>query len=188
MTTEHLSPERIAAYLAHKLSAGDRDVVEKHLTFCKRCRGEVVGAARFQNKWTPRRKYMRFVTILAAAALVVLVLSVDRVRTVDAISTLRSTSSSLPTFETVSPVDGGTANGIELRFVWRAEQDEPFYDLHVLDAIGDEVWAHSTADTSVLLAEHVHLEPGQTYFWFVDALLRGVQTSTTGIREFTVTP
>lgn len=189
MNTQHLNPERISAYLAHTLSESDRESVEKHLTYCDHCRYEVIGAARFVNKLTPRPRYIRLVTVLAAAAAVLLVVvSIDRAAPAENANVLRAVSSSVPTFEALEPVDGSTINSNELVFVWHAEKDEPYYDLHLLDEIGNELWTQSTTDTSVILSPSVVLKAGQTYFWYVDALLRGVQTSTTGIRQFNVAP
>jgi len=189
MTTNHVTPERVASYLARGLDDAARCEIEEHLGYCETCRREVAGASRFANKWTPRRTYLRLVaTVLAAtAAMLLLVIGVSRETAPLTPGVIRSDSpAGLPTFDVVAPANSATVDATGVRFIWHAENDDPFYTLRLLDKLGNEVWSHSLVDTSIALPVMVQLRHGEAYFWYVDALLRGVQTSTTGIYEFFV--
>jgi hypothetical protein len=191
MSVEHVTPERIAAYLARTLGDTARREVEDHLGYCEMCRRELANAARFANKWTARRVYARWIpAIVAAAAVVLLVVpSLKHLVTPEPAIALRGEAlSGIPTFPAVAPADGATVAPDGIQFVWRAEIGDPFYTLYLLDELGDEVWSYPLTDTTVKLPDTVKLERGQVYYWYVDALLTGVQTSTTGIREMTITP
>ena len=191
MTVDNITPERIASYLSGTLGDTLRNEIEDHLGYCEVCRKEVTSASRFVSKWAPRRNYFRLMTaiVVATAALLLLSISVGRESTPPTPGVIRGASASgIPTFDVVAPSNAAVVDAVGIRFIWRAEREDPFYTLHILDKLGNEVWAHPLADTSVVLPDLVQLEHGEAYFWYVDALLRGVQTSTTGIYEFIVAP
>ncbi len=191
MSVEHVTPERIAAYLARTLGDTTRREVEDHLGYCELCRREMADAARFANKWTARRVYARWLPAIVATAAVaaLLVLNLDHLVIPESAVALRGEElSGIPTFPAVAPADRARVAPDGIQFVWRAEIGDPFYTLYVLDELGDEVWSYPLSDTTVELPNTVQFERGQVYYWYVDALLSGVQTSTTGIRELTITP
>ena len=191
MTIHHVTPERIASYLSRTLSDTLRYEIEDHLGYCEACRKEVASASRFVNKWTPRRTHIRWMTALLAATAALMLLLIGGGRDIAPLTpgvTRGDSPTGIPSFDVVAPSNSATVDAIGLRFIWRAEIEDPFYTVHLLDELGNEVWSHPLADTSIVLPDSVQLEHGQAYFWYVDALLRGVQTSTTGIYEFFVAP
>jgi hypothetical protein len=48
------------------------------------------------------------------------------------------------------------------------------------------VWLHETVDTAVSLPPDVALEPGGSYYWYVDALDSDGVSLTTGTRRLTL--
>ena len=76
MTINHVTPERIAAYLSRTLGETLRREIEDHLSYCESCRKEVASASRFVSKWTPRRSYVRLVAALLAATVVIILIMV----------------------------------------------------------------------------------------------------------------
>jgi hypothetical protein len=91
-------------------------------------------------------------------------------------------------FAAVVPLDGQQVHPDSLLFQWRSQGAGVSYRLTLTNGIGDVVWTASTSDTSVALPGGVGLAPGREYFWYVDALLGGARSSTTGVLEFVVTP
>lgn len=58
------------------------------------------------------------------------------------------------------------------RFVWRGVSEAVRYTLVLVDTTGAEVYAVETGDTVVTLPQTVHLEPGRSYLWWVQAKTR----------------
>ncbi len=188
MNLTHLTPEQIAAYTARALSNADLSTVERHLLVCESCRDELVDAGRFTKRWPFRFRYS---VVLPAAAAAVILIGVTAVITGEdaaqrpSANVLRSeTAEGMATFEIIEPEDGAVVPVSGVVFRWRAEEPEPHYRIHVLNQTGELVWETASSDTSVQLPGEIVLTPGESYFWYVDALLRGVRSSTTGVREF----
>lgn len=188
MSLTHLTPEQIAAYTAHALSDAEQSLVERHLLVCESCRDEVVDAGRFTRRWPFRFRYS---VVLPAAAVAVLLIGVVTVFggsdgvPVRAEGVLRgATAESLATFDVIEPADGSIVPTTGVVFRWHADEPEPHYRIHVLNRLGELIWEATSSDTSIQLPAEIKLAPGQSYFWYVDALLRGVRSSTTGVREF----
>ena len=188
MSLTHLTPEQIAAYTAGALPDAEQTVVERHLLVCESCRDEVVDAGRFPRRWPFRFRYS---VVLPAAAVAVLLIGVVTTfggtdgAPVPAERVLRNaTAEGLATFDVIEPGDGAIVPTIGVVFRWHSEEPEPHYRIHVLNRLGELVWETASSDTSIQLPADIVLEPGESYFWYVDALLRGVRSSTTGVREF----
>jgi hypothetical protein len=86
----------------------------------------------------------------------------------------------------VEPADGDTLDADAIQFRWQSGGDDPFYLLTVTSESGDVVWTTSSTDTVVDFPPEIPMEPGTTYFWFVDGLFPGARTATSGVQEFTV--
>lgn len=189
MSLVHLTPEQIAAYTASALSNEELSEVERHLLVCESCRDEVVDAGRFTRRWPFRFRYS--VVLPAAAVLTLLVGTMAVINSSDSAPALtqrvlRSTEADgVATFEVIEPENAAIVPTTGVVFLWHSEEPDPHYRIHVMNQVGELVWAGASSDTSVQLPSNVVLEPGQTYFWYVDALLRGVRSSTTGVKEFT---
>ena len=50
------------------------------------------------------------------------------------------------------------------------------------------MFTNDLADTTLVLPRSVGLELGAPYFWYVDALLEGARSTSTGVQEFRVEP
>ena len=85
-------------------------------------------------------------------------------------------------------MDGAEVSRDSLVFRWRSEGTGVHYLLTVTDENGDVLWTAGTSDTSLALPLDVGLVPGQRHFWYVDALLEGARSSTTGVREILIQP
>jgi hypothetical protein len=53
---------------------------------------------------------------------------------------------------------------------------------------GSEVWNGGTGDTTLTLLPDVALSVGETYFWWVDALLLDGRSVTTDLQPLTIEP
>jgi len=191
MSLTHLTPEQIAAYTASALTDAELSAVERHLLICESCRDEVVDAVRFTKRWPFRFRYS---VVLPAAAVAVLLAGIMTIiggtdgAPTRAERVLRNASAEgLATFDIIEPEDGAIVATSGLVFRWHAEEPDPHYRIHILNERGELVWEEASSDTTIQLPEQIVLEPGASYFWYVDALLRGVRSSTTGVREFTAT-
>ena len=71
----------------------------------------------------------------------------------------------------VAPLGTHDTDGAS-RFVWRRVPEAERYTLVVVDTTGTEIFAAETRDTVVKLPGTVHLEPGGTYLWWVQAMTR----------------
>ena len=89
-------------------------------------------------------------------------------------------------FEAVSPINGTEVSRDSLVFRWRSEGAQAHYVMTLTDENGDIVWTTGTSDTTLGLPRDVGIVSGQQYFWYVDALLEGARSSTTGVQEFLV--
>jgi hypothetical protein len=188
MSLTHLTPEQIASYTASALPEAELSVVERHLLVCESCRDEVVDAGRFTRRWPFRFRYSVVLPAAAVAALLIGVTTMfsrDEGAPIPTGSVLRSaTSEGMATFEVIEPEDGSIVPTTGVVFRWHAEEPDPHYRIHVMNQLGELVWEEASSDTSIQLPPQIVLSPDQSYFWYVDALLRGVRSSTTGVREF----
>jgi hypothetical protein len=165
---EHLPAERIAAYLAQELPPAEQRLVQEHLVACRECRGDMVEAARVVDRRRPR--WPAVVAPLAAAAILVLLL-VPRPETGADREVMRgSVGEGITQFPAVAPSADGRMSIDSLAFV------------------GDVVWTATTPDTVLVPPRGIAWRRGGHYFWYVDALLDGARSSTTGVLEFTIRP
>ena len=88
----------------------------------------------------------------------------------------------------LAPADRDTVDGHGLSFVWGSQVDRPLYRLTVTDGSGGAVWLGDTSDTTLVLPADVMLEPGRTYFWYVDALDAQGGSLTTSTHRFIAAP
>ena len=86
----------------------------------------------------------------------------------------------------VEPSAGATVSPSEIRFQWRSGGQDLLYRITVSSEEGEVVWTATSQDTILDLPSEIPMEAGARYFWFVDALLPGAQTATTGVQEFLV--
>lgn len=183
-----MTPDEISAYLGRTLPAERRDALEQHLVACDDCRTDLITASKALDR-DPRRWAVIVLPALAAAVLAVvfLVRPGGRVSVDFQAPPMRSEQGEgLRTFLAVSPEDGTEVAADGVRFEWRSEGPDARYRLTLTDGIGDVAWEKSTSDTVLALPPEVVVAPGARYFWRVDALLQGAESSTTGFRSFVI--
>lgn len=187
---KHLPAKLVAAYLEDHLDPEERDRVEGHLAACLECRREVVNVGRLLVKHRRVRIVAPAAGIAAAAmlALVIGVSLVQRPASDDFLAPVRTPA--LPVnipLQTVEPVSGSSLSaGEDIRFVWNQATAGATYRLTVIDDAGGPIWSTETGDTVVILPARLGLQPGSTYFWFVDALSHDGSAQTSGARHFTL--
>jgi anti-sigma factor RsiW len=189
LSSDHLSPRVVAAYVDRTLDAEARRAADQHLAGCGQCRQEIAEVTSLVRRSAKvPRWYVLGPAVAAAAALIALAVlpsDSDRVGT----PRLRTgASEGVPHVTAVAPEIGDTVVAAGMRLVWRHLAPDARYQISLAAADGAEVWRTTTADTSVVLPDDISLLPGQTYFWYVDALLPDGSSATTGIRRFTVGP
>lgn len=191
--TEHPAAEDIAAYLSGQLAPGASSALDAHLADCRECRRLVVSSRRLLRTHRAPSRLIWLVPPAAAAVLALVLLA--RVPGPDPWGgePLRSDSAAAGSEPTIAipivfPAEGSMVRADAMVFVWRARAGGPLYRLSLTDAAGRELWSGETTDTILAPPARVLLEPGQTYFWTVDALTADGLSLTTRSKRFTVTP
>jgi len=183
---QHLEPDRIAAYLARELPADELRSVQQHMLDCRDCRQDMAEASQLAGSGRPRR-WLAITVPAAVAAIALLVVFSGQGADPDS-PVLRGGAEGVRQFAAIAPSLGASVAGDSVLFVWRSEGGGAHYAMTVTDENGDVIWTIGTSDTSVVPPRGVELMAGRSYFWFVDALLEGAQSSTTGVLEFTIRP
>lgn len=184
----HLDVGEIAAYVDGKLGPTPRIRLHEHLAVCADCRAEVVRVTRMVR--APRTRRNRVIFGLAAASIAGLLAvnllgpnQSDEARLLrDAVS---RTDRPAP-IVALEPTEGTVVRLESLRFMWRAREAGAFYSLTLSDERGDVIWQTTTSDTVLELPSFTSIRPGQRYFWYVDGLLDGAVTTSTGTIAFLV--
>jgi len=189
----HLTPDDVAAFLDHTLSAERRLTVEAHIADCDPCREEIVAISRTVSGSGRRIRRRAVGSGLAAAA--VIAFAVLRANSPELASergaTLRGEFDALQTegvekIEVVRPRDEDSLSSVDLRFVWRRAEGDASYSFTLTDGYGDVLWRGQTRDSVISISSEVLLDSGSPYFWYVDALLEEGVSATTGVHEFVV--
>lgn len=192
----HLTSEQMASYASRALSGSDAASLEAHLEGCTLCRDELIEVSGLLRHSRRQRQARVAGGIGAAAAALTGVLllgpSVER-DLAERETTLRTGGPALEEgvrkFGTVTPLDGARLESpAGAIFIWREVAPGAFYSLTVTDERGDLVWSGSTTDTLLQLPSELELEPGDRYFWFVEALLTDGTTATTDANRFWAEP
>jgi len=168
VTSEHLDPADIVAYVDRVASRADRARIETHLAGCAECRDEVSDAARIIATM-PRRRFSRRSAIISVAgiAAVLLVFLVPRPhRPADDVRHRGAAAVARTQPTIISPV--GAVDSVRL-FVWSSLPRASRYDLTVFDSTGTVLWKATTIDTVLAAARELSLHPGVSYFWKVEA-------------------
>ncbi len=185
---EHMKPEIITAYVSRALTVAEREEFERHLLVCEDCRRDLAEATDLELHQRRRRR-MVVGAPLAAAAVLVLAVAGSLGRTGAPTSVFRGQlNEGTARFSALVPEDGGAVGVDSVAFLWQSAGADVHYLLTLTDANGDVVWTTGTSDTTIVLPRSVGLEPDNRYFWYVDALLEGARSSTTGVQEFVVQP
>jgi len=181
-----MTSERIAAYLDGGLTPEEREGLEEHLVVCSECRQDLAEASDLTGRKRPHWLVLA-VPLAAAAALILFFMGVPMRTPLEDTARLRGPAAGTA-LAIVSPLDGSASHPDSLVFRWRAAGAEAHYIFTLTDAQGDVVFTDDLADTTLVLPESVDLEPGRPYFWWVDALLDGARSTSTGVQEFGLEP
>ena len=189
---EHLTAQELAAFLDRVLSKEERRRVAKHLNGCPQCRSELSRASAALIEHGGGRRTLVWLGPLAAAAVVAMLLLVPIGRILgpggEAPRLRGAGDEGVAVFDAVSPDDGSAVPSGAVVFTWRSAAAGARYELTLTDARGDVLWSSATADTVLPLSTQVALAAGETYFWYVDALLDGARSAATDARRFTIEP
>ncbi|MDX1395897.1 MAG: zf-HC2 domain-containing protein [Gemmatimonadota bacterium] len=185
---EHLTEQKIAAYVDGTLSRIEREEIESHLADCEPCGQDVLVTSRTMRR-TRRERRARVATRWAGAAAVVLVLF-GVARTVSVVEgprtpVLRDGGTGDPAVRVVRPANRSVLARDSLTFVWRGVTSDAAYTFTLADGRGDVLWRMETADTLVSLDRDVALRPGATYYWYVDAIYGDGRRAESGTLQIT---
>ena len=186
---EHMRPDIIAAYLNRAVAREEKEAIELHLLVCRDCRRDLAEAAELGQRRRAKRVLVWGAPAAAAAVLALFLLGpFGRIGVPsggDAVLRGQPTEGTAR-FAALAPPEGVAVAVDSLEFAWRSAGGQVHYLLTLTDENGDVVWTTGTSDTTAVLPRSVGLQPGGRYFWYVDALLEGAASSTTGIHEFVV--
>jgi hypothetical protein len=186
--TGHITDDQLAGYLDRSLSSGAREQVEGHLADCAECRAEVLATARLLRSKKSRKQWYVGSSLVAAAAVVLLVVANPFSTSTPGEAALRGPlDPGNQLISAVGPEDDATIGRDGLTFVWSAIEPDARYHITLTNARGDDLWRDETTDTSMTVPASVNLVPGESYFWYVDALLLDGRSVTSGTRRFELT-
>lgn len=189
---EHLDAALVAAYLENACGVEERRRVEEHLADCAECTAELVGLDDTIRALSTRRRgrvAIPLVALGAAAGIGALIV----LRPSDGPAPLPSEAPpivqrSLPdirsSIEILEPAPGAIVEEGEVVLRWAPIEVEARYLVTLTTSDGDSVWALLTPDAAAAIP--VPLDPGGEYLWYVDALLPGGNTASSGVHHFQV--
>lgn len=188
MPAPHLSATDLAGYLGGGGAPADRARIQAHLAQCAECRDDAVATTRILGAERRARAIRRAVVAAAAVAAVLVLVLVTRPAPtpIDQPTTrgLGSGASSEPQVRALSPIGGVPLGAGPTSFIWRSIPGALEYRLTVTDANGKVLWTRRAQDTTLTPPLEVPLGRGIAYYWFVDALLPGGRSVTSGAQEF----
>ncbi len=185
----HLSTEEKVAWIDRTLEPLDRERLSGHVADCDECRRELAEVQRMVTRLRPSKRPW-VLTLLAAAAVLVVFFAPGRSPGPlgDRMRNTVGLGEGVATIDVVSPSSGATVSGVPLSFEWVAPGPDAGYEITLTRENGEVVWVLALEETKVTLPDSLApLAPG-TYYWVVDALLRGGETATSGFLHFLVPP
>lgn len=188
---DHLDAGLAASYLEDVCDAEERSRVEGHLAECTECCEELIALEETIRTLPTRRKdryVIPLVALGAAAALAGLIVlrPSDNPVGLPAESSIvqRSQPGERSSIAILGPESGAVVEAGEVILRWAPVEPDARYLVTVTTSDGDSVWALMTPDSAAAIP--VALDPGGEYLWYVDALLPGGGTATSGIHHFRV--
>ncbi|HUE95411.1 MAG TPA: zf-HC2 domain-containing protein [Longimicrobiaceae bacterium] len=189
---EHLDAALVAAYLENACEVEERRRVEEHLAACAECTAELVGLDDTIRALSTRKRGRVAIPLVAfgvAAGIGALIV----LRPPDVPAPLpsevppivqRSRPEARSSIEVLEPAPGAIVAEGEVVLRWAPIEVEARYLVTVTTSDGDSVWALLTPDSAAAIP--VPLDPGGEYLWYVDALLPGGSTASSGVHHFQV--
>lgn len=193
-TASHPSDETVAAYLEGVIPRAERASLETHIGACEYCRARLALADRALET-APRRRapiYWRPMVAAALAASLAGVILLSRSVPPVTPSETRGAEQEVaqPSVRIVGPLPGATVEPAALRFIWSPLEPDALYQVTISAGDGKMLWTARTADTVATPPADVRhrMQPGQSYFWRVDALLTNLRSVTSSDQRFSVSP
>jgi anti-sigma factor RsiW len=189
---EHLDAAMMAAYLEGASDPGERSRVEAHLAECSECCAELIALDQ-TIRTLPARKRGRVVIPIVALGAAAAISALIVLRPADRPAELpaeappivqRSQPAARSSIAILAPAPGATVEAGEVVLRWAPIEAQARYLVTVTTSEGDSVWALLTPDSAAAIS--VALDPGGEYLWYVDALLPGGGTASSGIQHFRV--
>lgn len=181
-----MDDERLTRHVAGLATDEEVREAERHLLLCRECRHALVATAT-RHRSAERRRRARRVAPFAAAAVLVLSIGTYLARSQGSPDgTVLRGAPVAGGFLAVAPVRDAGVSADAVVFTWTGAPGDAYYALTLTDAGGAVVWSTETADTAIALPAEVRLQAGARYYWFIDALLDGANSATTGVQEFQV--
>ena len=187
----HVSDNQVASYIRRTLQEAERELVVQHLAECAACRSEALAAARTLRERRARRGRniggsAAVVAMAAAAIFLWNPAASDDSAGPQLLEGRPAAVGDRTAIEVVAPSDSVPPGPVT--FTWKSVGADVPYRFSLTRSDGSEVWSTGTPDTVLTLPADVSLTSGETYFWYVDALLLDGESVTTGIRPVTVLP
>lgn len=197
---------RLAAYVDGGLTAEDRAKLERHLSECSYCLGQVSAAARLEAAETPevpaalmmRARDLvepakrssgfgwRWATGSAlAACMAILLVVLVRTPKQPPAEAVRATVPPATSLRLVAPEEGAGVSREAVEFRWQAVEGALSYRVRLLTDDGSMVWETQTAETHISPPAGLPLATGEKYFVSASATLpdgRTVKSAFVGFR------
>ena len=130
---------------------------------------EVLRAAHSASHTAQRRRFIAWPVAIAASFVAAVALgSWLALRRDDGSDQLRGPSVAIPLY---APAETALADSARV-FLWSGNPDATQYLFELSTAAGNPVYSAATTDSSLALPDSVRLAPGQSYFWYVRAMMR----------------
>jgi hypothetical protein len=184
-STEHLPDEILAAYLDGALSSSEQGAAETHFADCRACRGRLLRASEAVTNRNPRSRRLPLASGVAVAAAAVAVVFFNVPDPAPEPPTLRNGQVDAAVIAVVQPPLGAEVVS-PVRFVWHSFRPDLRYRFTITTTEGIEVWTTDTTDTVLVQPQNVELMDGDTYLWYVDALLADGSSISTGVSDLTL--
>jgi len=175
--------------VGRSLSRNERAAAIEHLAACPQCRDEALTAARVVRSEGTRKAKRVGASAVTVAVLAVAVMVYSRSTPTDSTgpilreSNRPSASASIGVHAPRSTAEAGV-----IVFAWQSMGPDVRYRFSLTRSDGSEVWNGGTVDTTLTLLPDVTLSVGETYFWWVDALLLDGRSVTTDLQPLTIEP
>ena len=192
----------IAGYVDGGLTAAARDQVGLHLADCSHClalvallcRGRDVdavapvvaanleqaraaGTSRQPHRWRPAPQWAAAAVLVLAVPLLVLIgRNPDRGAEGQGRPALvqpRNLPAGAAGLRVLEPREGSSVDARRLAFRWTEVPGTPYYDVRIVNDVGDVVIEQQVSGTTWQLPAHLYLQPGAEYFVHVDAYPSG---------------
>jgi anti-sigma factor ChrR (cupin superfamily) len=185
----HPEPERLAALVDGEMQEAERLTVLEHVLRCPTCKPELEllraasEGARAAERRVPPMQWMA----IAAAALLLVGVGVLVFRGTHAavpVDVMRGGHAAVSVIEPAT----GTTVAAPVQLAWHAMAGARSYRVELLTTRGEVVGAWTTADTTLAVADSVHVSANGSYDMWVRAMLADRTEVSSPLVRFTVKP